>query len=84
MMKSIGVLVLALSFATVSFANDGGPCAADVQKFCADTQKGGERKRCLKAHEDQLSGACQSKMAKAAKKHGKKHKKQQGSDNSEG
>ena len=40
------------------------PCADDVKKFCADASaKGSEAVQgCLKAHTDQLSKACKSKL----------------------
>ena len=42
-----------------------GPCAADVQKFCASVQPGGGRIiECLKSHEADLSPACKAREAK--------------------
>ena len=42
-----------------------GPCAADVQKFCASVQPGGRRIiDCLKSHEADLSAACKAREAK--------------------
>ena len=34
-------------------------CAGDVQKFCAETERGALR-ACLRAHQAELSAACQS------------------------
>src|SRR5690242_11857829 len=46
-----------------------GPCAADAQKFCGDVQRGGGRiAQCMKAHEAQLSPACQEGMKQRAEK----------------
>ena len=40
-----------------------GPCAADAKKFCGDVQSGkGGIAKCMKAHEAQLSPACQEGM----------------------
>ena len=46
-----------------------GPCAADVKKFCGDVQPGqGGIAKCMKAHEAQLSRACQEGMKARAEK----------------
>ncbi len=46
-----------------------GPCAADVKKFCGDVQPGqGAIAKCMKAHEAQLSPACQEGMKARAEK----------------
>jgi cysteine rich repeat protein len=46
-----------------------GPCAADVKKFCGDVQPGqGGIAKCMKAHEAQLSPACQEGMRARAEK----------------
>ena len=46
-----------------------GPCAADVKKFCGDVQPGqGAIAKCMKAHEAQLSPACQEGMRARAEK----------------
>ncbi|HKW37437.1 MAG TPA: cysteine rich repeat-containing protein [Burkholderiales bacterium] len=43
-----------------------GPCAEDAKKFCGDQKPGGGRMaRCMKAHEGEVSPACQSAMKKA-------------------
>jgi len=40
-----------------------GPCATDVQKFCAGVQPGGGRiKDCLRQHEKELSAPCKSNL----------------------
>lgn len=42
-----------------------GPCAAEVQKFCASVQPGGGRvMECLKSHEADLSPACRARGEK--------------------
>jgi hypothetical protein len=39
-----------------------GPCAGDIQKFCADVKPGGGAiAQCLKAHEAQLSEGCKAR-----------------------
>jgi hypothetical protein len=44
----------------------GGPCAADVQKFCSSVTPGGGRvARCMKDHQNELSAVCRQKMAQA-------------------
>jgi hypothetical protein len=44
-------------------------CEPDIKKFCADVQVGGGRiRRCLKAHESELTSACKAKVAEAKKK----------------
>lgn len=49
-----------------------GPCAADAKKFCGDVKPGGGRiAQCMKAHEAQLSPACQEGMKERAEKAGK-------------
>lgn len=41
-------------------------CAADVQSFCSDVQRGGGRIfACLRDHQDQLSDGCKSALANA-------------------
>ena len=46
-----------------------GPCAADEKKFCGDVQPGGGRiAQCMKAHEAQLSPACQEGIKERAEK----------------
>ncbi len=54
---------LGLWAATTVVAQGAGPCAEDVAKFCKDVQPGGGRMaQCLKAHENELSGACKEHM----------------------
>jgi len=45
-----------------------GPCAADAKKFCGDVQPGqGRIAQCMKAHQAELSPACQAEIkARAA------------------
>jgi hypothetical protein len=48
-------------------ANLGGrkACMADMQKFCADVERGGGRKMaCMRQHQDELSDACKTALAK--------------------
>jgi hypothetical protein len=45
-------------------------CDPDVQKFCANVQPGqGRIRRCLRAHEAELSAGCKSEVAAARKKY---------------
>ncbi len=51
-------------WAATTVAQGLGPCAEDVAKFCKDVQPGGGRMaQCLKAHENELSGACKEHIA---------------------
>ena len=46
-----------------------GPCAADAKKFCGDVQPvQGRIAKCMKAHEAELSPACQEGMKARAEK----------------
>ena len=57
---SLSVLVRAES----SGHQKNGPCQPDIKKFCADVKPGGGRIiECLKAHEPELSPACQERRA---------------------
>ena|SRR5579872_5842913 len=50
------------TFAIAAAAADPGPCAADIQKFCAGVQPGGGAiAQCLKAHQADLSEACKER-----------------------
>ena len=43
-----------------------GPCAPDIQNFCKDVKRGGGAiMRCLREHEDELSGSCKDFREKA-------------------
>jgi hypothetical protein len=53
------VAALVLWTAGDIFAQGRGPCAEDAAKYCKDVQPGGGRMaRCMKEHENELSGAC--------------------------
>jgi len=46
-----------------SFAGGKGACKADLEKFCgAVSQEKGQKFKCLKAHENELSPLCEAKM----------------------
>lgn len=46
---------------TVTLA--ASPCAADVKKFCSNVQPGAGRiKKCLEAHQAELSDACKARV----------------------
>lgn len=69
-MKPLGaVVLLASALALLSLASlaaaqpGGGPCADDMQKFCADVKPGGGAKlKCLQDHQAQLSDACKKHL----------------------
>ena len=44
-------------------------CAADLDKFCANIEKGkGKKRECLSQHQADLSASCKDSMAKHAAK----------------
>jgi hypothetical protein len=50
-------------------------CAADIQKYCADVQRGGGRiGQCMRSHMSDLSDGCKSALAQMRAQH-------QGGDN---
>jgi len=50
-------------------AEPKGPCAADAKKFCGDVKPGqGAMAKCMKAHQAELSPACQEGMKARAEK----------------
>jgi len=64
-----GVLMASSAFAQGPGHEGKGPCASDVQKFCANVKQGGGRiVECLKEHQTELSPACSAKMAEAKEK----------------
>ena len=53
-------------------ANMGGrrACMADMQKFCAEVERGGGRKlACMRSHEAELSDACKTALAERRAMH---------------
>lgn len=47
----------------------GGPCAADVKKFCGDVKPGqGAIANCMKAHRTDLSPACRESLRARAER----------------
>jgi flagellar motility protein MotE (MotC chaperone) len=54
-------------------------CSADIQKFCAQLDRGkGARRACLQAHENELSAECRAlREARAAAKAAEKDKAKQ-------
>jgi hypothetical protein len=40
-----------------------GACQADVQKFCADTERGPARMQCMQSHQNDLSAECKAALA---------------------
>jgi hypothetical protein len=80
-------LLVALSFcvtaslaaAAIARAEDASPgrrdaaCRADVEKYCADAQRGGGGiARCLREHEKDLSPACREQLASLHEKASKR------------
>ena len=64
----LGALVVGLAGAG-QVARAQGPCAADVARLCGGVQPGGRAiVRCLKAHESELSPACQARRAAHARR----------------
>lgn len=67
-----GAAVAAVAADAAAPAKSGGmrgACKADVQKFCAGTQRGdGRIAACLQQNHDQLSADCQGALAKAHSK----------------
>jgi hypothetical protein len=63
----VSFVVLALGFAAGRLQAQGmpgGPCSADMAKFCKDVKPGGGKKmKCLKEHESDLSDACKKEMS---------------------
>jgi hypothetical protein len=50
-------------------AENAGPCAGDIAKFCKEVQFGGGRiMNCLKEHDQELSGACRDHQLVMIKK----------------
>jgi cysteine rich repeat protein len=71
-MKPLGALVVVtsvsalLSLAAPASAQQGGPCAEDMQKFCKDVKPGGGAKmKCLHEHQAELSDACKKHLDEA-------------------
>jgi len=61
-----GVLSMALAPSAASAAHGAGKaaCRADVEKLCPDAKPGGgEIRKCLHEHKDELSDACKQAMA---------------------
>ena len=64
-----GAAVAADAAAPAKSGGMRGACKADVQKFCAGTQRGdGRIAACLQQNHDQLSADCQGALAKAHSK----------------
>jgi len=62
------VLWTGLATAPAKAAQEQGPCANDLQKFCSNVQPGGGRiAKCLKEHENDLSPACKQQIAEVKK-----------------
>jgi hypothetical protein len=71
-------IVLALA-AAAAFAQDGGPCRADVQKYCAQSQ--GDREKamdCLLDHQQDITDACYEALKKRLNNQGQAQGQGQG------
>ncbi len=74
--REIGLFVLVtvafyttLWFGADVYAQSGSACAEDITKFCKDVKPGGGRiAKCLKAHENELSGTCKDEIAQLQKR----------------
>lgn len=65
----IAMLCLSLLAGTGVFAQNAGPCADDVAKFCKDVKPGGGgMAKCLKEHANELSPGCKESIAEMKKK----------------
>jgi hypothetical protein len=74
-MKTRLVLLVAAAFSMTLwfgadlYAQGGGACAEDITKFCNDVNPGGGRiAKCLKEHENDLSGMCKDEIAGVQKR----------------
>jgi hypothetical protein len=62
-------LCMSLWFGADVYAQGGGACAEDIAKFCKDVNPGGGRiAKCLKDHENELSGMCKDEIAEVQKR----------------
>jgi hypothetical protein len=69
----IAIIVAALCFGLGTgknvFAENKGPCADDVAKFCKDVKPGeGNIAKCLKEHAAELSPGCKDSIVEAKQK----------------
>lgn len=66
-MKKVSVSLICVAIlvmASVGFAQEEGPCAGDIAKFCANVKQGeGRIAGCLTQNEAQLSMACKMHLA---------------------
>lgn len=81
MKKRIYVVALAVALAlpaglvfadTQEPQNHPRPCQDDVQKFCSQVAPGsGDVVRCLKDHEQKLSGSCKAALDRTVRRRGR-------------
>ena len=55
---------MTLALASLAAAAEGGPCRADVQKYCAQAQGGKQIEDCLLDHQQDVSDACYDGLKK--------------------
>jgi hypothetical protein len=56
-------------------------CRADLEKYCADSQKGRARRQCLQSHRSEISAGCATALD--ARKGGHKRDRKDKADDSE-
>jgi hypothetical protein len=71
-LRTILVVGILFSSASVFSFEDRKECKADIKKLCAE-KKAKERKECLMENKDQTSPACQAAIDKAIEKRNKKY-----------
>jgi hypothetical protein len=55
-------------------------CRADIEQFCAASQKGRERRQCLESHSDKLSDGCKQALSERGSGHRGGGRRNRGAD----